>query len=133
MNERFNSQWPSWHVIYLFERFFEWLKLLWNSTSYIYIYIYIYYIYIYIYIYIYKMSCWHNQSIGRMKNVVWSYSSSLQRLPQTSVLDMTQKIWWTPVMLELWGMLSIPSLQSLPDPFWPVVIAPDRILSIGQI
>ena len=32
----------------------------------------------------------------------------------------------TPVMLELWGMRSIPSLPSLP-------VAPDRVLSMGQI
>ena len=37
------------------------------------------------------------------------------------------------VMLELWGMGSTPSLPSLPGPFWPRVVAPDRILSLGQI
>ena len=31
-----------------------------------------------------------------------------------------------PVMLELWGMGSTPSLPSLPDPLWPWVIAPDK-------
>ena len=29
-------------------------------------------------------------------------------------------------VLELWGMLSTPSLQSLPCPFWPGVAAPDK-------
>ena len=38
-----------------------------------------------------------------------------------------------PVMLELWGMRSTPSLTSLPGPLWPGVVAPDRVLSIGQI
>ena len=38
-----------------------------------------------------------------------------------------------PVMLELWGMRSIPSLPSLPAPLWPCVVAPDRVLSMGQI
>ena len=37
------------------------------------------------------------------------------------------------VMLELWGMRSIPLLPSLPDPFWHEVVAPDRVLSFGQI
>ena len=37
------------------------------------------------------------------------------------------------VMLELWGMWSTPSLPSLPGPLWPGVVAPDRILSMGQI
>ena len=38
-----------------------------------------------------------------------------------------------PVMLELWGMRSIPLLLSLPGPLWPGVVAPDRVLSMSQI
>ena len=38
-----------------------------------------------------------------------------------------------PVMLELWGMQSTPSLPSLPDLLRPEVIAPDRFLSCVQI
>ena len=38
-----------------------------------------------------------------------------------------------PVVLELWGSRSIPSLQLLPGPLWPGVVAPDRVLSMGQI
>ena len=37
------------------------------------------------------------------------------------------------VILELWGMLSTPSLLLLPGPLWPRVVAPDRILSMSQI
>ena len=37
------------------------------------------------------------------------------------------------VMLELWGMRSTPSLPSLPGPIWPRVVAPERVLSMGQI
>ena len=29
-------------------------------------------------------------------------------------------------MQELWGMLSIPSLASLPGPLWPGVVAPNK-------
>ena len=36
-------------------------------------------------------------------------------------------------MLKLWGMWSTQSLPSLPGPLWPVVVAPDRALSMGQI
>ena len=36
-------------------------------------------------------------------------------------------------MLQLWGMLSTPSLPLLPGPLWPGVVAPDKVLSIGQI
>ena len=38
-----------------------------------------------------------------------------------------------PVMLELWGMQSTPSLPSLPVPLWSRVVAPDMVLSMGQI
>ena len=36
-----------------------------------------------------------------------------------------------PVMLEVWGMQSTPSLPLLPGSFWPRVVAPDRPLSMG--
>ena len=37
-----------------------------------------------------------------------------------------------PVMQELWEMQSTPSLPSIPGPLWPGVVAPDRVLSMGQ-
>ena len=36
-------------------------------------------------------------------------------------------------MLEPWGMQSTPPLPSLPGPLWLRVVAPDRVLSMGQI
>ena len=36
-------------------------------------------------------------------------------------------------MLELWGIQGTPSLLSLPGPLWSGVVAPDRVLSMGQI
>ena len=36
-------------------------------------------------------------------------------------------------MLELWGIWSTPSLPLLTGPLRPGVVAPDRILSMGQI
>ena len=38
-----------------------------------------------------------------------------------------------PVMLDLWGMQSTPSLPSLLGPFKPGLVAPDRVLSMCQI
>ena len=38
-----------------------------------------------------------------------------------------------PVMLELRGMLSTPSLLLLPDPLWLRVVEPERVLSMVQI
>ena len=36
-------------------------------------------------------------------------------------------------MQELWGIQSIPSLPSLPSPLKPGELAPDKVLSVGQI
>ena len=38
-----------------------------------------------------------------------------------------------PVILELWGMRSTPSLPLLPGSPWPGVVAPGRVLSMSQI
>ena len=37
------------------------------------------------------------------------------------------------VMLELWGIWSTPSLPLLPGPLWLGVVAPEMVLSMGQI
>ena len=47
--------------------------------------------------------------------------------------DITQFDVEGPVMLELWGMSRTPLLPSLPGPLWPGGVAPDRVLSMGQI
>ena len=36
-------------------------------------------------------------------------------------------------MQEIWGMWSTLSLLLLPGPLKPAVVAPDRVLSMGQI
>ena len=38
-----------------------------------------------------------------------------------------------PIMLKLWGIQSTPSLLSLPGPLWHGLVAPERVLSMGQI
>ena len=70
----------------------------------------------------------------RLKNTL---IASLQRgktLP-TSVLsyDTKQSDGEVPILRELWGMQHTSSLQLLPGPLWSGVVAPDRILSLGQI
>ena len=47
--------------------------------------------------------------------------------------DKKQSDGQVPVMQGLWGMQSFASLPSLPDPLRLRVIAPDRVLSMGQI
>ena len=63
------------------------------------------------------------------KNLI-TPTAPLQRskTPTLSVLDMTLN---DPVMLELWGMQSTPSLPLLPGLLWPGMVAPDRALSMG--
>ena len=46
---------------------------------------------------------------------------------------MTQQSDGKAPILELWGMWSTPSLPMLAGPLWPGVVAPDRVLSMGQI
>ena len=36
-------------------------------------------------------------------------------------------------MLKLWGMWSTPLLPSFPGPLWLGVVAPDKVLTMGQI
>ena len=36
-------------------------------------------------------------------------------------------------MMELWGMWTKPSLPSLLSPLWPRVVAPEKIILMGQI
>ena len=63
-------------------------------------------------------------------------TASLQRgkTPPVSVLDMTlsKSDSEVPIMLELWGMWSTPSLPLFPGPL-PGVVAPDWALSMGRI
>ena len=47
--------------------------------------------------------------------------------------DIKQSDGEAPVMLELWGIPSIPSLPLLLGQLWPGVVALDRVLSMGQI
>ena len=47
--------------------------------------------------------------------------------------DSKQSDGGVPVMLELWGKQNTPSLSSIPGPLWPIVVAPDMVLSMGQI
>ena len=52
---------------------------------------------------------------------------------RVSCYDTKQSDGEAPVMLELWGIQCTPSLLSLPGPYRSRVVAPDRILSMGQI
>ena len=47
--------------------------------------------------------------------------------------DIKQPAGEAPVMLDFGGMRSSPSWLLLPGLIWPGVVAPDRVLSMGQI
>ena len=64
---------------------------------------------------------------------VAKYTAARQNSPnEYSGYDTKQSDGEAPVMLELWGMQSTPSLPSLPGPLCPRVVAPDRVLSLYQ-
>ena len=69
---------------------------------------------------------------------VVKYTVSLQRSEtpppnESPGYDIKQSDGETPVMLGLWGMQITPSLPLFPGPLWPGVLAPDRVLSMGEI
>ena len=57
--------------------------------------------------------------------------SGIRPPPECPRYDTTQSGGEVPVMLELWGMWSTPSLALLPGPLRPGMVAPYRALSIG--
>ena len=47
--------------------------------------------------------------------------------------DIKQSNGKAPLVMELWRVQSTLSLPLLPGPLWPTVVAPERVLSMGQI
>ena len=66
------------------------------------------------------------QSAGAVEYTDWTSA-------ECPVYDTKQSDGEVPLMLDVWRMQSTPSLPSLPGPLWPEVVAPDRVLSMGQI
>ena len=100
---------------------------------YIYIYIYIFIIYIYIYMYRMESVIWRAILLSRLR-LKNTPSVSLQKGKTLSNkcpgYNTKQSDGEVPIMLELWGMQSIPLLPSLPFPLWLRVVATDRVLSM---
>ena len=65
--------------------------------------------------------------------LVWKKKRRNTVKSECPVYDTKQSDGEVPMMLELWGMQSTPSLPSLPGPLWPGVVVPDSILSMGKI
>ena len=73
--------------------------------------------------------------------VSWGCRTHQQHLCRGVKLFPQQVSWYdakhsdgeAPVMRDVWGMWSTPSLLSLSGPLWPGVEAPDRVLSMSQM
>ena len=70
------------------------------------------------------MDVWWNT---RKENYIYIFPNECPRY------DIKQSDGEVPVMLELWGMQSTPSLLSLPGLLWPGDLATDMVFSMGQI
>ena len=88
------------------------------------------YIYIHIYWKIWKHVniSWH---LARAAGAV-EYNDCIST-SETPGYDIKKSDGEVPVMLELWEMRSASLLSSLQGPLRPGVVAPDRVLSMGQI
>ena len=96
-------------------------------------------------------NCYH---IVYIRNCVGQFDLNVKRIAQSAGVEeyidcITAAMWVRPPnkdlgydtksdgedqeMLEFWGMRSTPSLPSLLAPLWPWVVAPDRVLFMGQI
>ena len=69
-----------------------------------------------------KLECW---DIKFCVSYVVSSFTAKKKMEQSEVESL--------VMLELWEVQSTPSLPSLPSPYCPGVVAPEGVLSMGQI
>ena len=72
--------------------------------------------------------------VGSVYRIHWLFLCRGVRIPErVSWYDAKQSDGEVSVMVELWRMQTTPSLPSLPGPFWPQVVVPDKVLSISQI
>ena len=102
------------------------------ACVYVYIYIYIYMnVCVYKYIYVCVCVC-VAQSDEAVKYINYFSAKGEDSSNECPVYDTKQSDGEAPVMLELWGMHSTPSLPSLSGPLWPNVVTLDRVLSMGQ-
>ena len=63
-------------------------------------------------------------------HLCWGSKTSLNECARYDTKQCDGEI---PVIMELWGMWSIPLLSSLPGPLCPGVVASDRVLSMDEI
>ena len=71
------------------------------------------------------------QSDGAVEYTDCTSAEGLDTPNECTEYDTKQSDGEAPVMLELWGIRSTPSLPLLPGPLWPRMVAPDKALSMG--
>ena len=88
---------------------------------------------------IYSLKFAQSNDVIMLPISVWPSRLGLQNTPTVSLqrvrlpyrvsrYDTKQSDGEAPVMLYLWGMRSTPSFPLLPGPFWPGMVAPNRVL-----
>ena len=70
---------------------------------------------------------------GRRIHRQHSLQTDKTHLNENPVYDIKQSDGEAPVMLEFCEITSTFSLQSLPGPLWPGVVAPDRVLPMDKM
>ena len=73
-----------------------------------------------------------SQSAGAVEYTSCIFSEELDSLNECPGYETKQSDLEAPVMLEHWEMPSRHFLSLIPGPFWPGVVTPDRVLSMGQ-
>ena len=79
------------------------------------------------------MGCPVCSGVGAVKYTNCFYAEGQDYPNEYPGHDTKQSDGKVPVILELWGMRSALSLPSLPGLLWLRVLAPGRVLSMGQI
>ena len=76
---------------------------------------------------------WWPSRMGQQNTLTASLQKGKNSLNERHEYNTKQSDDETPIIMELSGMQSTPSLPSLPGPPRPGVVAPERVLSVGQI
>ena len=73
-------------------------------------------------------------------NFVWDNFYKVGNICLPSYMSHCRQFHWGPIPIWWWGSsnralknVEYPFTTSLPGPHWPGVVAPDRVLSVGQI
>ena len=75
----------------------------------------------------------YNYELFVSRMITWNSAEIVDLPNECPVYDSKQSDGEAPVMLELLEMWGTPSLPSLPGPFWPGVVATERVISMEEL